>query len=256
MNGLTDKVAIVTGAARGIGAAVAERFVLEGARVALLDKRADLCTAVADRLNSVRSDTALALTLDITDETAWLRTVEDIAGRWGGVDVLVNNAGIMRVQPIAECDGDTFRKVIETNLVGAYLGMRAVVPSMQARGGGSIVNFSSAQGFEGRFGMPAYTASKFGVRGLSKTAAIELGPLGIRVNTVAPGPTITEMTRREGWTQDDYDRAYALYPLGRMAAPTEIASVCAFLASEEASFITGADIVADGGVTAGKPRDR
>jgi 3alpha(or 20beta)-hydroxysteroid dehydrogenase len=256
MNGLTDKVAIVTGAARGIGAAVAERFVLEGARVALLDKRADLCTAVADRLNRVRSDTALALTLDITDETAWLRTVEEIAGRWGGVDVLVNNAGIMRVQPIAECDGDTFRKVIETNLVGAYLGIRAVMSSMQTRGGGSIINFSSAQGFEGRFGMPAYTASKFGIRGLSKTAAIELGPLGIRVNTVAPGPTVTEMTRREGWTQADYDRAYALYPLGRMAAPTEIASVCAFLASDEASFVTGADLVADGGVTAGKPRDR
>lgn len=256
MNGLTDKVAIVTGAARGIGAAVAERFVLEGARVALLDKRADLCTSVADRLNSVRSDTALALTLDITDETAWLRTVEEIAGRWGGVDILVNNAGIMRVQPIAECDGDTFRKVIETNLVGAYLGIRAVMSSMQTRGGGSIINFSSAQGFEGRFGMPAYTASKFGIRGLSKTAAIELGPLGIRVNTVAPGPTVTEMTRREGWTQADYDRAYALYPLGRMAAPTEIASVCAFLASDEASFVTGADLVADGGVTAGKPRDR
>ena len=256
MNGLTDKVAIVTGAARGIGAAVAERFVLEGARVALLDKRADLCTAVADRLNSVRSDTALALTLDITDETAWLRTVEEIAGCWGGVDVLVNNAGIMRVQPIAECDGDPFRKVIETNLVGAYLGIRAVMSSMQTRGGGSIINFSSAQGFEGRFGMPAYTASKFGIRGLSKTAAIELGPLGIRVNTVAPGPTVTEMTRREGWTQTDYDRAYALYPLGRMGAPAEIASVCAFLASGDASFVTGADLVADGGVTAGKPRDR
>jgi 3alpha(or 20beta)-hydroxysteroid dehydrogenase len=256
MNGLADKVAIVTGAARGIGAAVAERFVLEGARVALLDKRAELCAAVADRLDTVRSDSAMALALDITDETAWLRIVEEVEARWGGVDILVNNAGIMRVQPLADCDGDTFRKVIETNLVGAFLGMRAVVPSMQERGGGSIINFSSAQGFEGRFGMPAYTAAKFGVRGLSKTTAIELGPLGIRVNTVAPGPTVTDMTRREGWAQADYDRAYALYPLGRMAAPAEIASVCAFLASDEASFITGADIVADGGVTAGKPRDR
>src|SRR5882757_5487 len=256
MSGLANKVAIVTGGARGIGAAVAERFVLEGALVALLDKRAELCAAVADRLNTVRPDSAIALSLDITDETAWLRIVAEVAARWGGVDVLVNSAGIMRVQPLVDCDGDTFRKVIETNLVGAYLGMRAVVPSMQARGGGSIINFSSAQGFEGRFGMPAYTAAKFGVRGLSKTTAIELGPLGIRVNTVAPGPTVTDMTRREGWVQADYDRAYALYPLGRMAAPTEIASVCAFLASDEASFVTGADIVADGGVTAGKPRDR
>src|SRR5882757_1914672 len=242
MSGLANKVAIVTGGARGIGAAVAERFVLEGALVALLDKRAELCAAVADRLNTVRPDSAIALSLDITDETAWLRIVAEVAARWGGVDVLVNNAGIMRVQPLVDCDGDTFRKVIETNLVGAYLGMRAGVPSVQ--------------GFEGRFGMPAYTAAKFGVRGLSKTTAIELGPLGIRVNTVAPGPTVTDMTRREGWVQADYDRAYAVYPLGRMAAPTEIASVCAFLASDEASFVTGADIVADGGVTAGKPRDR
>ena len=153
MSRLAGKVAIVTGAARGIGAAVAERFVLEGARVALLDKRAELCAAVADRLNTARSDSALALALDITDETGWLRIVEEVAGRWGGVDVLVNNAGIMRVQQLTECDGDTFRTVIETNLVGPYLGMRAVVPSMQARGGGSIINFSSAQGFEGRFGI-------------------------------------------------------------------------------------------------------
>jgi 3alpha(or 20beta)-hydroxysteroid dehydrogenase len=253
---LADKVAIVTGAARGIGAAVAERFVNEGARVVLADKRAELCVEVADRLNAATPARAQAITLDITDENAWLHAVDHVTDQWGGVDILVNNAGIMRVQPLTDCDGETFRKVIDTNLTGAYLGMRAVVPSMEARGGGSIVNFSSAQGIEGRFGMPAYTAAKFAIRGLTKTAAIELGPKGIRVNTVAPGPTVTEMTRRKGWTQADYDRAYALYPLGRMAAASEIAAACLFLASQEASFITGTDLVADGGVTAGKPRDR
>src|SRR5207248_8522913 len=113
------------------------------------------------------------------------------------------------------CDLETFRKVLDTNLVSAFLGMRAVAPSMQQRGGGSVVNFSSPQGIEGRYGMPAYTASKFGVRGLTKTAAIELGPLGIRVNAVIPGPTRTAMTERKGWTDGQYAAVYDLFPLSR-----------------------------------------
>jgi 3alpha(or 20beta)-hydroxysteroid dehydrogenase len=174
--------------------------------------------------------------------------------RFGGLDVLVNNAGIIRVKPLLETDVATFRKVVDTNLLSVFLGIRAAVPAMQARGGGSIVNLASPQGVEGREGMSAYTASKFGVRGLTRTAAIELGPLGIRVNCVVPGPTRTAMTRREGWTDDDYDRAYGGYPLGRMGRPEEIAEVVAFLASDASSFCTGADFYADGGVLAGKPR--
>ncbi len=195
------------------------------------------------------------MTLDVTSEDDWAAAVAQTVEWFGGVDVLVNNAGIIRVVPIVECDAETFRKVVDTNLVGAFLGMQAVIEPMKARGGGSIVNFSSPQGIEGRYGMPAYTASKFGVRGLTKTAAIELGPLGIRVNDVVPGPTRTPMTQRKGWTDADYDAAYGVYPLGRMAAPEEIAAVCLFLASDESSFCTGADFVADGGVTAGKPVD-
>ena len=252
---LDKKVAIVTGAARGIGAATAEMFVREGARVVLADKRDDLGKAVADRINDQQSGTAIYVSLDVTSEDGWASAVARTQSEFGGVDVLVNNAGIIRVQPLVDCEADTFRKVLETNLVGAYLGMRSVVDSMESRGAGSIINFSSAQGFEGRFGMPAYTASKFGIRGLTKTTAIELGPRGIRVNTVAPGPTVTEMTQRKGWTQADYDAAYASYPLGRMAAAREVAALCLFLASDEASYVTGADFVADGGVTAGKPRD-
>jgi 3alpha(or 20beta)-hydroxysteroid dehydrogenase len=126
---------------------------------------------------------------------------------------------------------------------------------MRERGGGSIVNFSSPQGVEGRHGMVAYTASKFAVRGLTRTAALELGELGIRVNAVIPGPTRTAMTTRKGWTDADYDAAYGGYPLGRMGRADEIASLCLFLASDESSFCTGADFVADGGVTAGKPKE-
>ena len=248
---LEGKVAIVTGAARGIGEATARRFAAEGAQVVLADKRDD----VGQEVTASIGEAARYVSLDVTDEAGWATAVDVATDAFGGVDVLVNNAGIIRVVPLMECDLDTFRKVLDTNLVGAFLGMRAVVPAMQARGGGSIINFSSAQGIEGRYGMPAYTASKFGVRGLTRTTAIELGPLGIRVNTVVPGPTKTAMTARKGWSDEDYDAAYGLYPLGRMADPSEIASVCLFLASDQSSFVTGSDLVADGGVIAGKPRD-
>ena len=252
---LDGKVALVTGAARGIGAATASRFAAEGAQVVLGDKRDDLGTELAARIDSSAAGAARYVSLDVTSEEAWGAAVEATLAWFGRVDVLVNNAGIIRVTPLVDCDLESFRKVIDTNLVGAFLGMRAVLGPMQEGGGGSIINFSSPQGLEGRYGMPAYTASKFAVRGLTKTAAIELGPMGIRVNTVVPGPTRTAMTARKGWVDADYDAAYGLYPLGRMADPSELAAVCVFLASEEASFCTGGDFVADGGVTAGKPRD-
>ncbi len=244
MTALDGKVAIVTGAARGIGEATARRFAADGAEVVIADRRDDIGRALADEIG------ARYVSLDVTSEDDWTHTIDAV----GGVDVLVNNAGIMRLAALVDTDLATFRKVLDTNLVSAFLGIRAVVPSMQERGGGSIVNLSSPQGLEGRENMAAYTASKFGVRGLTRTAAIELGPLGIRVNTVVPGPTKTPMTRREGWNDADYDAAYGGYPLGRMGGADEIAAVCAFLASDDSSFCTGSDFVADGGVLAGKPR--
>ena len=192
--------------------------------------------------------------LDITSEEEWQAAIAQACSEFGGVDVLVNNAGVIRVKPLVETRREDLSKLLDTNVAGAFFGIQAVVETMTARGGGSIVNFSSVQGLEGREGMAAYTASKFAVRGLSKTAAIELGPLGIRVNTVVPGPTKTKMTERKGWTDEQRDAVYAGYPLGRMAEASEIADVVVFLASDEASFCTGADFVADGGVTAGKPR--
>jgi 3alpha(or 20beta)-hydroxysteroid dehydrogenase len=254
MGRLDGKVAIITGAARGIGAAEARLFAREGARLLLADRRNEQGEAVAAEIRKEHGAAAIYAHLDITQEADWRGAVARAMSEFGGVDVLINNAGIIRVAPLAECTLDVFRKVIDTNLIGAFLGMKAVLEPMKVRGG-SIVNFSSVQGLEGRYGMTAYTASKFGVRGLTKTAAIELGPLGIRVNTIVPGPTKTEMTRREGWTDADYDAAYGKYPLSRMADPSEIARLALFLASDESSFCTGADFIADGGVSAGKPRD-
>ena len=251
---LAGKVAIVTGAARGMGAATALRFAEEGASVLLVDRRDDDGAAVAAAIDPSGSRAAY-VSADVTSEDDWARIVAEVEERFGGLDVLVNNAGIIRVVPLLETDPDLFRKVLDTNLVSAFLGIRAATPLLQRRGGGSIINVSSPQGIEGRANMAAYTASKFGVRGLTRTAAIELGPLGIRVNCVVPGPVRTAMTERKGWTDEDYDRAYGNYPLGRMGRPEEVAAVSVFLASDESSFCTGADFVADGGVLAGKPRD-
>ncbi|HEX7097549.1 MAG TPA: glucose 1-dehydrogenase [Acidimicrobiales bacterium] len=251
---LAGKRAIVTGAARGMGAETARRFVEEGASVVIVDRRDELGTELAHELDPSGSRAVYA-SADVTVEDDWARVADVARERLGGVDVLVNNAGIIRVLPLLETDLELFRKVLDTNLVSVFLGMRTIVPLMQQNGGGSIINVSSPQGIEGRMNMAAYTASKFGVRGLTRTAAIELGPLGIRVNCVIPGPVRTAMTERKGWTDEDYDRAYGNYPLGRMGRPDEVANVSVFLASDESSFCTGADFVADGGVLAGKPRE-
>ncbi|MCE2392840.1 MAG: glucose 1-dehydrogenase [Proteobacteria bacterium] len=255
MGRLDGKVAVITGAARGMGAAEARLFADEGARVLLADRRDEEGREVCAGIDRAHPGRALYAHLDIRSEADWASAVEQAVQAFGGIDVLVNNAGIIRIAPLLECSAELFRQVVDTNLTGAFLGMRAVVEPMRERGGGSIVNVSSVQGLEGRYGMPAYTASKFGLRGLSKTSAIELGPLGIRVNTLYPGPTKTAMTRRDGWTDPDYDRAYGGYPLGRMADADELARVALFLASDESSFCTGGDFAADGGVSAGKPRD-
>ncbi|MCH2171378.1 glucose 1-dehydrogenase [Myxococcota bacterium] len=255
MGRLDEKIVIITGAARGMGEEEAHLFAREGARVVLGDRRDDEGREVASRINEKHPNSAIYVHLDITSEDDWDRAVAAAVEHFEGVDVLINNAGIIRIAPLVETSAEMFRKVIDTNLFGAFLGMKAVVEPMKKRGGGSIVNLSSVQGLEGRVGMPAYTASKFGVRGLTKTAAMELGPLGIRVNTLIPGPTKTAMTRRKGWTDADYDAAYGKYPLGRMADAKELAELALFLASDASSFCTGADFVADGGVSAGKPRD-
>ncbi len=251
---LSGRVAIVTGASRGIGAATARLFVESGASVVLADRRMELGDTLTTELNEAGPGRAVFVEADIAEESGWAAIIRALDAFGGVVDILVNCAGIIRVARLEDLELDTLRKVLETNLIGTFLGMKAVSALMKENGGGSIINFSSPQGLEGREGFSAYAASKFAIRGLTRCAAIELGEFGIRVNDVVPGPTRTAMTERQGWTDADYDAAYGGYPLGRLGEPSEVAAMCLFLASDESSFCTGSDFVVDGGVLAGKPK--
>ncbi|WP_419924922.1 SDR family NAD(P)-dependent oxidoreductase [Candidatus Poriferisocius sp.] len=245
---LEGKVALVTGAARGLGAEIVRRMAVAGAQVTAADKRVDQGVEAATEAG------AHFVELDVTDAEQWTAAVDFAAAPGGRLDILVNNAGIMRVAPILDCDPAEFRKVIETNLVGTFLGIQAAAPTMAAGGGGAIVNLGSPSGFEGTVGMPAYSTSKWGIRGLTRTAALELADSGIRVNSVVPGALRTAMTRRPGWEDDDYERHYgATVPLGRMAELAEVADLVLWLASDQASYCTGGDYSADGGLGAGTP---
>jgi 3alpha(or 20beta)-hydroxysteroid dehydrogenase len=243
---LTGKVAIVTGAAMGMGEAVARRFVAAGAQVVLADVREADGKAVADDLGAA----ALFAHHDVSDEESWQVVVERTLAAFGGIDILINNAGIWRTAALVEQSVAGFDEIIAVNLRGVFLGMRAVAPHMRSRGGGSIVNTSSTAGLVGLPDMAAYGASKWGVRGITKVAALELGPWGVRVNSIHPGGVDTPMTASRG-----YSRAVeAPVPLGRYGTPQDIASLHLFLASDESSWITGAEIYIDGGSMAGRIR--
>ena len=241
---LDGKVAVITGAARGQGAAEARRFVEEGARVVLTDVLVDDLVATATGLG----DRARWVEHDVTDEAGWAAVVDLAVDSFGGVDVLVNNAGVHHVRPIEEETVEGFERVLAVNLIGTFLGIRTVTPAMRARGGGSIVNVSSLAGLQGLPGHGAYGASKWGVRGLTKTAAVELGPSGIRVNAVHPGPIDTPMLPAGS------SGRMADLPLGRVGTAEEVAEVVAFLASDAASYVTGAEVSVDGGLHAGRRR--
>ena len=252
---LDGKTAFITGGARGIGAASARLMVGEGARVAIADRRAEEATETVAALNAMRPDAARFIPLDVASEEGWITALEQAEGHLGPISILVNNAAINRVAPLEQMTLENFRKVMDTNLVGTFLGLKYGAEALKRAGGGSIINFSSVQGMEGRQGFTAYSASKFGIRGLTKSAAIELGPHNIRVNAVVPGPTKTKMIERPGWKDEDYDRMYGKYPLSRMANADEVARMVLFLASDQSSFCTGGDYVVDGGTLAGKPRE-
>jgi 3alpha(or 20beta)-hydroxysteroid dehydrogenase len=243
---LDGKVAVITGAARGQGEAEARRFVEEGARVLLTDVLDEEGAAVAADLG----DAAAYRHLDVTSEDEWAAAIADADERFGPVSVLVNNAGILDFGPVAKQDVERFRRVIDVNLTGTMLGIKSVIPSMRAAGGGSIINISSNSGIWGIPQAAAYCSSKWAVRGLSKAAALELGKHGIRVNSVHPGGVDTPMTRMPGHDPNEAPWAKAL-PLGRFGLPDEIAAVVTFLASDEASYVTGAEWSVDGGATAG-----
>ena len=246
---LAGKVALVTGAARGLGAEIVRRMAEAGAHVTAADKRVDDGAAVAAEAGARFTE------IDVTVAEQWAAAVDFAAEAGDGrLDILVNNAAITRVIPILDCDPAEFRKVIDTNVVGTLMGIQAAAPTMASSGGGSIVNLSSPSAFEGTVGMSAYSTSKWGIRGLTRTAALELADSGIRVNSVVPGPLRTAMTRRPGWEDEDYERHYgATVPLRRMAELGEVADLVVWLASDQASYCTGSDYAADGGLGAGTP---
>ncbi len=239
---LAGKVAVITGAARGQGEAEARLFVAEGARVVATD----VLTAEVEAVAADLGDAAVALTHDVTDAEAWNRVVATAVERFGGLDVLVNNAGIHWIRPLVDEDPAALERLLKVNLVGPYIGMQAAVPAMVARGGGSIVNISSFAGLSGAWGHSAYGATKWGLRGLTKTAALELGPSGIRVNSVHPGPIDTPMLP----VPPDSPQ-FAAYPLGRAGTAEEVAEAVLYLASSASAYVTGAEIAVDGGLAAG-----
>ncbi|MCU7728012.1 glucose 1-dehydrogenase [Actinoplanes sp. KI2] len=248
MGRLDGKVALITGGARGMGKSHARHFAAEGAKVVIGDVLDDKGQAVADGLEDCRY-----VHHDVTSEADWAAAVATVLDAYGKLDVLVNNAGILRHAPIAEMDPAEFRRVIDVNLVGCWLGVHTVAPTMIAAGRGSIVNVSSIEGFAGAAGLSAYSASKFGVRGITRSAAQELGPLGIRVNSVHPGGVLTSMSLSVAEHMTGIDPAAFLkaMPIARFAEPIEISRLVAFLASDESSYTTGAEFVADGGLLSG-----
>lgn len=245
---LTGKVAIITGGASGIGAATARMFHELGASVTIGDIGVD----AAQELASDLGDKVLVSRLDVTQPADWERAIEETEAAFGPVNVLVNNAGHPgHWKPVAELSLEEYRLVCAINQEGPFLGMKLVLPSMIRAGGGSIVNNSSGYGLVGAANNMDYCASKFAVTGMTKAAAIEYAPLNIRVNSVHAGVVLTPMvTRTMEQLGSDADIFISRMPLNCGAAPSEIASVFAFLASDAASFVTGAALPVDGGLTA------
>jgi len=245
------KVALITGGASGLGAESARRLAREGARVVITDLAADAGQAVADEIGGE----TLFLTQEVTDEARWAEVVAATVARFGRIDVLVNSAGVgSGGQPILEHTYEAWRRIIAINLDGTFLGMRHVAPVMAANGAGSIINLSSILGKVGLGGAAAYCASKGGVLMLTKSTAIELAPVGVRVNSVHPGfietPMVVNAFRDSENENEMRDMVISRHAMARLGVPREIADGIVFLASDESSFMTGAELVIDGGYTA------
>ncbi|SEQ37962.1 NAD(P)-dependent dehydrogenase, short-chain alcohol dehydrogenase family [Solimonas aquatica] len=254
MNRVKDKVCLITGGARGLGLAAAEALIAEGARVMITDLDAREGQLQAARLGSQ----ALFREQDVRSAAHWQETLDALIARWGRLDVLVNNAGIGALFNIEEISSDDWQRTLDINLSGVMLGTQQGIARMKNSGGGSIINIASIEGLIGEAALPAYNASKGGVRLFTRSAAIHCARSGynIRINNVCPGFAETQMVAgalaalSPEQAQDFAAKTLARIPMGRFAKPAEIASTVLFLASDESSYMTGSDLVVDGGMTA------
>ncbi len=256
MNPVTDghslagKRALITGAARGQGAAAARLFVELGASVVIADVLDEPGRALAAELG----ESASYARLDVSRPSDWAAAVSAMTGRLGGLDVLVNNAGIIRAAPLETMPIETYNEVIAVNQTGCFLGMQAAAAPMRDRGGGSIVNISSVAGLKGVPGVIGYVASKWAIRGMTKAAALEFGAYGIRVNSVHPGTVDTDMVNGPDFASVDRTAYFSGLPVPRIGQAAEVAALVAFLASDASGYITGGEFVIDGGELAGSRR--
>ncbi|WP_040168214.1 glucose 1-dehydrogenase [Microbacterium gorillae] len=238
---VAGKVALITGGARGMGESHARALVAEGANVVIADLLEDEGRALAAELGEGR---ALFVPLDVTDEESWNAAVAATVDAFGKLDVLINNAGIFTRGSVVDASVSDFRKTIDIDLTGVFIGMHAAAAALEASGNASVINISSIAGLVGFKNRAAYAAAKWGVQGLTKTSAMDLGPLGIRVNSIHPGSVRTPLTA-------GLKRGFGQIPLGRDADSAEISALVVYLASDESRFVTGAAIAIDGGETAG-----
>jgi 3alpha(or 20beta)-hydroxysteroid dehydrogenase len=251
MGKLQGKVAIITGGARGQGEATTRLFVEEGAKVAIADLLDDAGAALAEELG----EAARFYRHDVTDPAAWADLITAVERDLGPVDILVNNAGILLFRTLLDTTIEEYERVLRVNLVGQFLGIKAVAPGMIGRGKGAIVNISSVDGMKGANGLAAYCSSKWGIRGLTRVAVLELGHRGIRVNSVHPGGIDTAMVNQGGEARSDIDKRFGNIALQRVGGPEEVARVSLFLASDDSSYLAGAEITVDGGMVAGQYSD-
>ena len=245
---LEGKVAFISGGARGMGAAEARMFANEGAKVVIADILDDEGRQVEAQINETGGE-CVYLHLDVTSESNWQDAIAATTSRFGKLDILVNNAGIGGVSTLVEnTTVEDWDKVMDINGKGVFLGTKAAIPEMRKAGGGSIINISSQLGIVGTGeSTPQYQASKGAVRIFTKAAAIQYAKEGIRVNSVHPGPVITPMTEGRRSNQESYNKMLAQIPLGRFAEPEELANAVLYLASDESSYVTGSELVVDGG---------
>ncbi|WP_313805931.1 SDR family NAD(P)-dependent oxidoreductase [Sphingobium sp.] len=245
---LAGRIAVVTGGSRGQGEATARLFASEGARIVIADMLEQEGRAVADSLG----EAGLFAKLDVSDEDQWLALDAAVKARWGeAADILVNNAGVVHPASILDLTKADFERVLRINLIGAWLGIKTLAPGMIAKGKGAIVNIVSSSGLWGMNGLSAYSSSKWALRGITKTAAMELGHKGVRVNALFPGGINTVMGNVTNEEVSELAKYYVGQPIQRIGEPEEVARTSLFLASDDASYICGAELAVDGGMTVG-----